>query len=437
MKNLLFVLILMFVFIFAKAQQKSDTEWQKNFVVLQNSQEGDFLIRLGDVDNLGFGWDEGFNPFMGGVTNSHSFPWETNPADVPGMDRILLPLSYKGEYGPCGNDGYSGSWDPKQSKARVFNIPLAGIKGATIREAAFQVFIDDFQSPSYCSRFIARVNGLEFKELTQILNKIDQTGPVGKLVSVKIPAYLMPELKKDTLKIYIDDIFTKASDGFAIDFIRLIINPKAQFPATIKVSVKSCITEEAIGGATVELQGFGTYTTDNEGELEVKNMPAGYYVMKVSAPNYAAQYQVNDIYSGDERFEFEFCLKEPKILNFKGRKFSDEEKIGLNQIQFAASSSKLSSESLKELDLLVAFMNENPDISIELAGYTSSEGDERVNIELSLERVNSCKKYMVDKGVEHSRIFTIGYGPANPVAPNDTEEGRLKNRRVEFGIKNR
>jgi outer membrane protein OmpA-like peptidoglycan-associated protein len=53
---------------------------------------------------------------------------------------------------------------------------------------------------------------------------------------------------------------------------------------------------------------------------------------------------------------------------------------------------------------------------------------------LSLKRVDTCKTYLVEKKIDEKRIFTAGYGPENPVAPNDTEENRAKNRRVEMKI---
>jgi OmpA-OmpF porin, OOP family len=418
-----------------QAQGTSDTEWSKNFVSLKNCSEGEYLIRVGDVDNLGFGWTEGFNPFKGGQTDAHNYPWDVNPQDLPGMDRILLPSSYKGVSSPCGGDGYSNSYNEVLTKPQIISIPLDGIKNATINDAKLQIFIDDFQAPVHCTRFNARLNGIEFKELNTILNNVNQTGPIGKLVSVKIPAYILPELKKEKLNIYIDDPYTSAADGFAIDFIRLIINPKVSYAANIKGKVSNCASNTPLKAANIDIEGFGNYSSGADGSFDIKNVPAGYYVVKVSAPKLQSQYQLIDVVADKETEEMEFCLKEPVVLNFNGKKFNDDEQVNLNLIQFASASAELKPESYKGLDALVLFMQENADITIELSGFTSSEGDEQTNINLSLQRVNKCKEYLVGKGIGEERIIAIGMGPADPIAPNDTEEGRNKNRRVEFGIK--
>ncbi|MBX7050352.1 MAG: hypothetical protein K1X40_14340, partial [Chitinophagales bacterium] len=59
----------------------SDKEWEKQEVFLKNTMEAEYIIRLGDVDNLGFGWPEGFDPFCGRMTDSHAYPWEPQAND--------------------------------------------------------------------------------------------------------------------------------------------------------------------------------------------------------------------------------------------------------------------------------------------------------------------------------------------------------------------
>lgn len=57
---------------------------------LQNTAEADYIIRVGDIDNLGFGWPDGFDPFCGRTTDAHAYPWKAGKEDLPGFDRILL-----------------------------------------------------------------------------------------------------------------------------------------------------------------------------------------------------------------------------------------------------------------------------------------------------------------------------------------------------------
>jgi OmpA-OmpF porin, OOP family len=106
----------------------------------------------------------------------------------------------------------------------------------------------------------------------------------------------------------------------------------------------------------------------------------------------------------------------------------------MNNIRFEVSSAVLLSDGKAELDKLAEFMKQNPAVEILLSGHTSSEGSASLNRELSLKRVGSCKKYLLEKGIDEGRITIKGFGPDQPLAPNDTEANRAKNRRVEMKI---
>jgi OOP family OmpA-OmpF porin len=76
----------------------------------------------------------------------------------------------------------------------------------------------------------------------------------------------------------------------------------------------------------------------------------------------------------------------------------------------------------------------NPEVRIEIGGHTDATGSAATNRRLSLQRAQSVKAYLVRKGVRPDRLETVGYGPDNPIATNDTEEGRRENRRVELKL---
>lgn len=110
------------------------------------------------------------------------------------------------------------------------------------------------------------------------------------------------------------------------------------------------------------------------------------------------------------------------------------EKVTLNNIYFEKASATLLNESMPELDKILAFMTNNPLVSIELSGHTSSEGKDDYNLQLSSERASAIKEWLVNKGTNPKRIVSIGHGKTKPIADNDTEEGRKLNRRVELKI---
>jgi OmpA-OmpF porin, OOP family len=77
----------------------------------------------------------------------------------------------------------------------------------------------------------------------------------------------------------------------------------------------------------------------------------------------------------------------------------------------------------------------NPELLVEINAHTDNIGSDQFNQHLSDERANSVVKYLVSIGIETARLIPQGFGETNPVAPNDTEEGRALNRRVEFRLR--
>ena len=100
-------------------------------------------------------------------------------------------------------------------------------------------------------------------------------------------------------------------------------------------------------------------------------------------------------------------------------------------IQFEFDSSVLKTSSYATLDKLAKEIRDNKS-SVTLDGYASAEGSESYNVNLSKDRANAVKQYLVNAGVSASSINANGYGEANPIASNATEEGRVQNRRVEI-----
>ena len=103
---------------------------------------------------------------------------------------------------------------------------------------------------------------------------------------------------------------------------------------------------------------------------------------------------------------------------------------GFETIQFEFNSSVLKTEAYPTLDKLSSVLRENGGKAL-VKGYASSEGTAAYNLKLSKDRANSVKTYLVNSGVSSNQVTTKGFGEANPIASNDTEEGRIQNRRVE------
>lgn len=105
-----------------------------------------------------------------------------------------------------------------------------------------------------------------------------------------------------------------------------------------------------------------------------------------------------------------------------------------NAVRFNTNKSTLTATAKANLDKLVPVFKEYADTNITIFGYTDSTGSAEYNLKLSGERAASVKNYLVAKGLSASRFSITGLGIADPIATNDTAEGRSKNRRVEFAI---
>lgn len=103
-------------------------------------------------------------------------------------------------------------------------------------------------------------------------------------------------------------------------------------------------------------------------------------------------------------------------------------------ITFQQNSAEIKKSSFKLLDRAAKLLEEYPDLRIEVAGHTSDEGERDHNVELSKQRAEAVKAYLVSKGIAEDRITTVGYGPDKPIADNKKKKGRERNRRIEFRL---
>lgn len=107
----------------------------------------------------------------------------------------------------------------------------------------------------------------------------------------------------------------------------------------------------------------------------------------------------------------------------------------LRGVKFKTDSDKLLSKSFPKLHEVAGLMKQHPDFVLIIDGYTDNTGSSEYNHKLSHERANAAKMHLVKVDhIDSDRITTHGYGEENPVATNETEEGKAKNRRVEFKV---
>lgn len=151
------------------------------------------------------------------------------------------------------------------------------------------------------------------------------------------------------------------------------------------------------------------------------------YALNVSRPSYlfhSENFAFDKVYSRNEPFNMDIALKPLKV----------GEGITLRNVFYKTDSFALDPHSKVELDKVVGLLEDNPALVIEIGGHTDNTGTAEYNTELSGRRAGEVGRYLINHGISEQRISTRGYGMDVPVASNDSEEGRAKNRRTELKI---
>jgi OmpA-OmpF porin, OOP family len=166
--------------------------------------------------------------------------------------------------------------------------------------------------------------------------------------------------------------------------------------------------------------------TDEKGEYQTIFKNKIHYAFEAIAKDYLS-----------ESYSFSIPeLKKSRVIeqDFELQPIEKGTKIVLNNIFFETAKYDLKPISFAELDKLVDILSKNPTLKIEISGHTDNVGNAAYNKTLSDNRAKSVVEYIVSKGIDQARLTHKGYGLENPVASNETEEGRALNRRVEMKI---
>lgn len=111
------------------------------------------------------------------------------------------------------------------------------------------------------------------------------------------------------------------------------------------------------------------------------------------------------------------------------------EALAVGRVEFDSGTARLTARSHEVLDRAAAVFARFPAVAADVKGYTDAEGDAGGNRTLSTRRAEATRDYLATKGVDAARIAPRGFGEADPVASNDTEDGRARNRRVVFALR--
>ncbi|PEN12560.1 hypothetical protein CRI94_13640 [Longibacter salinarum] len=401
--------------------------WAQPTFTTRDTVLADLLVRVGDIDNLGFGWPWGFTPFSGRSTPPHAYPFEPEESDPAGTDRIMIGTGYDGSP-PEGQDGYSQVAEP--AEAIEMTTDLSGIEVETV---ALQLFLDDFQAPRFGSTYQVTLDGERYPVMEEVLNALNQTGPIGKLVTVEILPGYHDLLEDGRLSLRIDDPTTGAGDGFAIDFVQVLVNPDT-FPSTgtLRGRVTHAKTGAPLPGVLVS-SALDAVETDQDGRYHLPDVPAGLVVARAAKPGFSSTSEPVDLKAGTE-VTVDLQLAPQSETSQIEENLNAEGRVRLRNILFDTGSATIQAESEPTLQAVQRVMQNRSDTRFVIEGHTDSEGGAESNRLLSQKRAEAVKRWLTEHGIEADRLDTAGYGETRPVASNQTDAGRRLNRRVEIAV---
>ena len=402
--------------------------WKQTRRVERNAQEAELLVQLGDIDNLGFGWPAGFDPFSGKSTPVHRYPWAPETDDPPGTDRVMVVSGYKGAAGRR-KDGYTNSTSRPDNTPQPLKVEFD--PGALqIKAAVLQLFVDDFQAPVWGSRYVVRLDGKEAPDIALVVNQLSQTGPIGKLLNLQLLPEYLPLLADGKLAISIDDPHGDVGDGFAFDFVRLLVNPKAFAHVGTLRGIVLDKAGKPIAGALVSAGNIRQATTGADGRFELRDVPAGLAVTTASHPDFITGSAQEDVEAGGTvDLVLELAQAEPQDL---AARLDSDGKVDLYGIYFDTDKAALKPESEPVLRQVLKLLGDRPQLELGIAGHTDSQAGDAYNLDLSLRRAQAVVQWLVREGVDAARLDAQGFGETRPVADNASAAGRALNRRVEI-----
>ncbi|QPH40288.1 OmpA family protein [Pedobacter endophyticus] len=371
----------------------------------------------------GKGWGEPYN--VGKPVNSEY--WESQPAISPD-GRTLYFISNR----PGGSGGYDiwkstitddAKWGPainlgpEINTAYDENTPFLHADGKTLY----------FSSDGW--------PGFGNKDI--YYSRMDDAGAFKKPVNMGYPLNSFED--ENGLIVSANGNFgmfsSNLKDGFGSQDIYSFGMPEAAKP--LKVSYVKGIVRDKDTKKTIESNVqvidlktnktvFDDYTDSETGQF-LAVMPIGSdYLFNVNADGYL-------FYS--ENFELKASdISKPYQLEVYIEKIKEGGNVTLRNIFFDTNKFNLLPASIRELNLLIDFLQQNTNVNIQIQGHTDNVGDAKLNEKLSLRRANAVYEYLIKNSIQPNRLTFKGFGASKPIADNKTESGRKNNRRTSFVI---
>lgn len=399
------------------------------------SQDGEWLLFAGDFSGRGMGWYDIYlsqytpqgwsDPENLGAAINTEF-WESSPAISPDKRVLYFSSNRPGGYG--GRDLYMSIRQPNGKWGQATNmgpsINSSGDELAPFIHADNQtLFYTSDGLPGYGNSdlFVLRKNekgewGLP-ENLGYPINTIENEGSLA--------------VSADGLTAYYASDRSDSRGNLDLYSFQLRPNIRPNRTLFVKGKVVDVKTKKGLP-STVELTDNNSnlvlmkVQTDELGDYFI-TLPTGKdYTFTVNRKGYLfysqvyalGQKQADSVYKKDIELQ-------PVQLNAS---------FVFNNILFATNSYELPTNGLVELNQLVQVLQDNPSLKVEISGHTDNRGNPKDNQTLSTNRAKAIVDYLISKNIEATRLTYKGYGDSQPIADNNTEVGRAKNRRTSFTV---
>jgi len=165
-----------------------------------------------------------------------------------------------------------------------------------------------------------------------------------------------------------------------------------------------------------------TTTSDSSGRFVFKNLEPKTYLVKFQALYYITSHADATVLSNESAEIMMRMLKAGTVITLEG-------------IEFEFGKAQIKPQSSPVLDGVAAILTNHPEIEVEIQGHTDSIGTAEANLKLSQARAEAVRDYLIDVHmIEPVRLLPIGYGESQPIVDNGTDQGRARNRRVDFVV---
>lgn len=257
------------------------------------------------------------------------------------------------------------------------------------------------------------------------LTSTQNSDGMGDVIRVQVRSdELQASQEKDTFEVIpvVEEEITEAAEEPEVNRIAIqgqVLNKTNNSPVEAKIFYRALQKDS--------VQYTDEVKSDSKGKFNLYLSPDQDYELLVSADGYIKEKEkvllLNNS-TNNEEVQKEILLTPIEV----------GATVNLEDVLFDRGTASMLPGSEENLDEVVDFLKENPNISIEVSGHTDNQGRPDLNLLLSQDRAKAVKDYLISKGIEEDRITDKGYGGTKPIASNAIEEERRKNRRVEFTI---